>query len=154
MNKLRRKYNKGLKSFYALKSQYDSKAEISVMKHFKHHGHVTCYDHSWRVTKYSYLTAYMFNLDLEATFKGALFHDYYLYNRFEKVHLHGYHHGKVSLRNAEMLEEFNDKEKNIVLSHMFPLTDTIPKYSESWVVTVVDKLVSTGEYLKMDHPNR
>ena len=38
-------------------------------------------------------------------------------------------------------------EKDIIYSHMFPLIPTRPpKYLESWVVSLVDKVVATYEF--------
>ena len=37
-------------------------------------------------------------------------------------------------------------EADIIESHMFPIDIKIPKYLESWVVSVVDKVVSTYEF--------
>ena len=39
----------------------------------------------------------------------------------------------------------NDLEANIIKLHMFPLAGVMPKYKESWLVTLVDKSVAIYE---------
>ena len=39
-----------------------------------------------------------------------------------------------------------DIEKNIIWAHMFPIYVALPKYAESWVVTVTDKVVASYEF--------
>ena len=41
------------------------------------------------------------------------------------------------------------KEKDIIVSHMFPVAPTrVPKYLESWIVDLVDDFVSITEEVK------
>ena len=40
----------------------------------------------------------------------------------------------------------SDIEKNIIWAHMFPIYVALPKYAESWVVTVTDKVVASYEF--------
>ena len=46
------------------------------------------------------------------------------------------------------LEKFNvtAKEADIIRSHMFPINTTVPKYTESWIVSLYDKKVAIGEF--------
>ena len=38
-------------------------------------------------------------------------------------------------------------EKDIIITHMFPtLPHKIPKYLESWLVSIIDKIVATQEF--------
>ena len=39
------------------------------------------------------------------------------------------------------------KEKNIIISHMFPLGSIKPEYLESWIVSTIDKIVALDEYI-------
>lgn len=92
--------------------------------------------------------------------RGALLHDYFLYDWHDDDHrgiwhLHGFFHPGVALRNAMKEYDLTDREKNIIASHMWPLTLTrIPKYREAWVVTLADKYVSTIESLRIDKLRR
>ena len=55
-------------------------------------------------------------------------------------------HPKFACRNASSMFKLNNKEKDIIISHMFPVNYRIPKYAESWLVSFVDKGVATYEF--------
>lgn len=83
--------------------------------------------------------------------RGALLHDYFLYdwhNQLTPHHLHGFFHPGVALRNASMDVELTPIEHDIIKKHMFPLTLVPPKYLESWIVCWIDKKCSTRETLQ------
>ena len=65
-----------------------------------------------------------------------------------KRQMHGRYHPKAACKNAE--EDFNltDIERDIIKKHMFPLTLTPPKYRESVLVCLVDKVCSVYEIFK------
>ncbi|GAI99999.1 unnamed protein product, partial [marine sediment metagenome] len=48
------------------------------------------------------------------------------------------------LDNALKYFELNDKEKDIIKNHMFPIG--IPRSPEAWVATFVDKFLAMTEY--------
>ena len=52
---------------------------------------------------------------------------------------HAFTHSKTAFKNASMVFDLNDKEKDIVLKHMWPVTLRFPKYKESFIITLVDK---------------
>ncbi|MBN2286715.1 MAG: HD domain-containing protein [Tissierellales bacterium] len=125
--------------------------EFQKMKTIKHHDE-SVYDHVVDVAYHSYKMAYKRGLDWESTIRGALLHDFYLY-KFDKtprVRLpydalkHMIHHPIIALENATRLFELNRKEKDIIVSHMFPAR--IPKFKESWIVSYVDKYLAVYEY--------
>jgi uncharacterized protein len=43
--------------------------------------------------------------------------------------------------------KITEKEKDIIVKHMWPLTLIPPRYRESFVVTFVDKYLSSAEFL-------
>ena len=49
--------------------------------------------------------------------------------------------------NTQKYFNLSEKEIDIIKSHMFPLYTSIPKYAESWVVSTVDKIVGTFEFM-------
>lgn len=87
--------------------------------------------------------------------RGALLHDYFLYDWHDDAHrnvknLHGFYHPGVALKNAMREFTLTKREKNIIYTHMWPLTLThIPKYREAWLVTAADKYISTIESLRL-----
>ena len=66
----------------------------------------------------------------------------------EKLTLFSTGHPSIALNNANKYFDINEKEENIIASHMFPISKKIPKYTESWIVSIVDKFYSIGEFSK------
>ena len=123
-------------------------------KSFIQHGTTTLYQHCVSVAYRSNIIAVKFNLnvDMRSMIRGALLHDYYLYdwhNKDTRVRLHGFHHPRVACTNATRDFQLNPIEQDIIRKHMFPLTPKPPMHKESWVICVADKLCSTQETLKM-----
>lgn len=119
-------------------------------KRFTQHGSTSVYRHSVNVAYLSYRFAKRLhlNVDSRALIRGALLHDYFLYDWHVKSQnrpLHGFYHPGRALRNAEMDFELSDVERNIIKTHMFPLTFYLPKHKESVIVCLVDKWISTIE---------
>ena len=54
-------------------------------------------------------------------------------------------HPRRALENAQRLFSLTDREKNIILRHMWPLTVTPPKYREAYVIVMFDKYCSLME---------
>ena len=80
--------------------------------------------------------------------RGALLHDYFLYDWHQKDsshRLHGFRHPKTALGNAQRDYHLNWKEKNIIARHMFPLIPVPPQCREAWIVCLADKWCALGE---------
>ncbi|KFZ26589.1 MAG: hypothetical protein KQ78_01178 [Candidatus Izimaplasma bacterium HR2] len=123
---------------------------VQSMDQYIQHGEITCLDHCKNVSLKSYKVCKFLNLDYKSASRGALLHDFFLYDWHipgSHVGLHGFRHSKISLNNAEKHFELNKKEKDIILTHMWPLTLRFPKYKESFVVSIVDKFCSSKETL-------
>lgn len=118
---------------------------------FIQHGETTCLLHSVAVAYYSYKIAKFLKcwfLDHEGLIRGALLHDYFLYDWHipdPKNRFHGFKHPKKALKNAKKEFELTPMEEDIVKNHMFPLTPVIPKYKETLLVCTVDKICSIYE---------
>lgn len=112
----------------------------------KHHG-LNRYIHVMRVARNTYRISKFFKLDYISATRGALLHDYF--NDFEYINSKGLNkanlHPTIALNNSLREFNLNKKEENIIVSHMFPFGSTIPKYKESWLVSIIDKLVATYE---------
>ena len=90
------------------------------------HGSTTCYDHSVAVTLCSIRLAQKWGWDVDwrSLVRGALLHDYFLYNWREhnRDHkLHGFYHARKAMENAERDFGLNPVEANIIHRHMFPI---------------------------------
>lgn len=124
--------------------------------HNTQHGNITVMKHSLKVAYTSMWMnrRYNFNCNEKELVRGALLHDYFLYDWHDDDHrgvwhLHGFFHPGVALRNAMKDYELTEREQDIIKKHMWPLTVVPPKFKESWVVTCADKYVSTLESLRL-----
>lgn len=80
--------------------------------------------------------------------RAALLHDLFLYDWRTEQPIEGNHafvHPKIACETANTIIELNDVQKNIILSHMFPLGEK-PKSLEAWVVQYADKQSAILEY--------
>ena len=118
------------------------------VKDCKHHG-MTRLEHSLRVSYYSYKMAKKLKLNESATARGGLLHDFFLNEDLPpkkqkfRVVLHPY----VALHNACETFYVSEMEQDIIVNHMFPsLPHKVPKYLESWIVSLVDKVVAIYEF--------
>ena len=83
--------------------------------------------------------------------RGALLHDYFLYDwrDGEAGHdLHGFKHARRALLNAERDFELSAIAWDVIVKHMFPLNITPPRYRETVFVTVADKVCAVREFSK------
>lgn len=118
-------------------------------KNFVQHGNFSCYDHSVNVAEKSIEIAKMIPLriDEKSLVRGALLHDYFLYDwHTGGDKLHGLHHAARALENAEKDFDLGDIERDIIKRHMFPLNIRPPKYRESWIVCLADKICAANEF--------
>lgn len=112
-----------------------------------HHIGETVYEHTLRVSFDSYKIAKKFGWDYEAAAIGGILHDFYdkpwQTTKEKKPFLkkHGFVHAEQARKNAIKYfpEKINPKIEDIIKKHMFPLNKRLPKYKESWLITLVDK---------------
>ena len=128
--------------------------EVRLMATFVQHADVSCLDHCLRVAYLSYWLSERLNLsvDRRSLIRGALLHDFFLYDWHEKSGrkgLHGFTHPRTALENAEKAFRLNSREKDIILRHMWPLTPFPPRYRESYIVCLSDKFCSAAETLRL-----
>ncbi len=121
--------------------------KFNETKEIVHHG-LNRYDHSLRVSYYSYCIAKALRMNYKDTARGALLHDFFITDnncskndRIKSV----FKHPKHALENASKYFDLTDMEADIIRKHMFPLTILPPKYFESWLVDIVDDIVSVIE---------
>ena len=124
---------------------------VSSMDNIRHHDS-TRLNHMLKVSYKSYKIAKMLKLDYAEVARAGLLHDYYLESVYDqdkikdKVALYTINHPKQAVENARKMFGINDKEEDIIRTHMFPIDVKVPKYAESWIVSFVDKSVSTVEF--------
>jgi len=127
-----------------------SSNDFNKLDNIEHHG-ISRYDHSLKVSYYSYKVAKALRLDTKDVARAGLLHDFFLSNpnRTTKDRfISTFNHPKKAANNANKVFGINEKEEDIIKSHMFPINLTVPKYAESWVVNGVDKCVGAYEFYK------
>lgn len=133
------------KEFFEIIKDLINNPTVLQMKNYKQHYETSCYDHCLEVAYWSYLFCKKHNLDYIAVARASMLHDLFLYNwRHSSQNLKGLHafeHPKIALNNALNISNLTDKEQDIILKHMWPVTFfQFPKYKESYVITITDKL--------------
>jgi uncharacterized protein len=128
------------------------RGSFGKLKEYIAHSDITVYRHCVTVAIKSLEIAYAMHLkiDRKALVRGALLHDYYLYDWHEPNHKwHGFHHSKIAADNAKRDYDITQREYDIIKTHMFPLNiSKIPKSKEAWVIVLADKLVALRETMK------
>ena len=123
---------------------------MALEKGFIQHGNVSVYEHSLSVAVMCLrIKKYLpFKVNTRSLVRGALLHDYFLYDWHvaDKSHKwHGFRHARSSWKNARRDFVLNAVEENMILSHMFPLNLSVPKYRESVILCIADKICALSE---------
>ena len=129
--------------------------EFNQLKYITHHG-ITRFDHSMRVAYLSYKVTKLLRLNYKEVTEAALLHDFFLdevshESKVDRLRLHP----ECAVKNASKYFELSDMQKDIISTHMFPVTFTPPKYLESWIVDAVDDVAALYEgFYRMHHEFR
>ena len=119
----------------------------------QHREGFSCYHHSLLVSYVSFRFAALLGWRSSEAARGGLLHDLYLYNwKDRSLHTakdHLKNHAQQALENAESRFLLTAREKDIIVTHMFPLTHTFYHYKESFLVSTVDKLCAVAELLNI-----
>ncbi len=139
-----------LNEFYNIINPILKSNEFIKRKKYAHHGEISVYDHSLAVSILAYKIAKKFKLNYKDAAIGGLLHDFYRNpwqdNQIKKKFFqkHGFTHANDAYLNASYFypDYINKKIENIIKSHMFPLNKKLPKFKESWIVSLADKIIS------------
>ena len=103
--------------------------KFQKLKQETHHHTTTRFDHCLAVSYKSYLICKKLNLDYESVAKAALLHDFFFDEQFKNKSKGKklIKHYEKSLENAKKLSILNEKEENIIASHMFPIGGKTPR---------------------------
>lgn len=122
---------------------------VQKMKLYRQHYDTNCFDHCYNVAFYSYLICKKLNLDYISVSRAGMLHDLFLYDwrkkQPEHKRFHGFRHPRIALNNASKLFDLNEKEKDIILKHMWPITIIPPKYIKGYIITLTDKYCALEE---------
>lgn len=131
-------------------SAYVGDTRLKRMRRYVQHGDISTYEHCLLVAYYSFLWMRCLRIrcDEEELIRGALLHDYYLYDWHVKERWHrwhGFRHARFALLNAQRDFTLSEKEKEIIRKHMWPLTIIPPMCREAWIVNGADTFISLIE---------
>lgn len=128
-------------------------------RRYVQHGSFSVWRHSLNVAETSLVFSKIlpFRFSERALVRGALLHDYFLYDWHKKkvgvreltkfYQMHGFTHPAIAARNARRDFQIGKRENEIITKHMWPLTVVPPMCREAWVVTMADKYCSLMETL-------
>lgn len=122
-------------------------SEFRKLVFYKQHLKTTRFMHSLNVSYLSWLTARKFGWDESAAARAGLLHDFCLYDFKEKLpkgEFQPFYHPKVAARTSDERFQIYEKERQAILSHMFPL-GPLPRSREAWVISCMDKLCAVTE---------
>ena len=136
---------KNEEEFFRILKEVKKESRLQETDQHLQHGVTSVYRHSLAVAYFSCYLAEKMHLKVRTRemIRGALLHDYFLYDWHEKSkdhRLHGFTHPARAL----------PVEKDIIKRHMFPLTPVPPAYRESYLVCLADKICSSYETLHRD----
>jgi uncharacterized protein len=135
-----------------IKDIYEHDEFLKLKEH--HHHNSSIYEHVMEVSYFSYRACKFLKLDYRSAARGALLHDFFLYDwrnhdvpDLPEHKYHGVEHPKIALANSEKHFILNDIEKDSIIKHMWPLTLVPPKYKESFIVSFADKYLASKEFV-------
>lgn len=141
----------------------ETKGRFGLTRGFIQHGTMSVHAHVISVAHASLAMAGRLErlgirIDRASLIRGALLHDYFLYDWHDpdpSHRLHGFTHPFAALARAE--EDFEDltpRERNIISRHMFPLVPIPPTCREAWLVCLADKACALHETIAGRLPKR
>ena len=124
------------------------------LEKFVHHHHTTRLRHCLNVSYRNYKVCRLLGFDAKAAARAGLLHDFFFYERKNydrsitgKGHMSG--HPEIAFNNASEVFNITQKETDIILSHMWPLSVHMPHFRESVVIIIVDKYCALLEGLRI-----
>lgn len=145
---MRKKYD--YSEWYSIVEPIITSREYAKRRTFQHHGEVTVYTHSVKVSKLAYRMAKTIHADYKSAAIAGMLHDLYttpwqdITGKKPFFEQHGFIHAREALENSRRYypEYLNKKIENAILRHMFPLNITPPVHVVGYIITIADKAVS------------
>lgn len=125
--------------------------KVRSMKRYVQHGGITCLEHCLFVSYVSYRVSRKWGLNSRAAARGALLHDFFLYDWHTENPYglrHAFRHPQAALRNADRCFALTPLEREIIARHMWPLTFLPPRHPEALIVSLADKYCALTETVK------
>jgi len=134
--------NKNTQEFDEIIKNIVSNSKVQEMKKYRQHYETSTFDHCCMVSYYCYRVCKKLRLDYKSAARAGMLHDFFLYDwriKGERKGLHAFTHGKTACKNACELFDLSEKEKDMIIKHMWPVSPQIPKSTEGFILTIVDK---------------
>mgnify|MGYP005766812809 CR=1 FL=1 len=134
-----------LTEFFDIINDIISNKTVQEMKKYRQHCNTSCFKHCMQVAYFTFIACKALKLDYVSATRAAMIHDLFLYDwrkKYRDIELPGLHafvHPEIALKNANKIFDLNDKEKDVIRKHMWPVTFAFPRYRESYIVTIMDK---------------
>ncbi|MBQ1518576.1 MAG: HD domain-containing protein [Ruminococcus sp.] len=142
-----------LSSYYSCIADIIDSEELEKLKIIRHHISTTRFQHCLNVSYYSYIVCRKFRLNARSAARAGLLHDLFYYDRKEynsSRHKgqpkHSHMHSQIALENACEVTSISMLEKDMIEKHMWPMTRSMPKYKETYVITMIDKYCAVLEF--------
>lgn len=140
--------------FEELASPVVASARVGQMARYVQHGETSTLEHALAVAYLSLALARRLGLavDEPSLVRGAILHDYYLYDWHDHEAApdswHGFTHPGHALANAQRdFPDLTARERDLIAHHMFPLTPVPPRHVEGALVCLMDKVATVAEVL-------
>ncbi len=123
--------------------------EYLRLKDCRHHYSTSRYQHCINVAWYTFIWCKRLHLNYRSAARGAMLHDFFLYDWREGTQpIPGNHcevHPRIALANAERHFEVDPVMRDCILNHMWPTTANRPHTREGLIITLADKYCATME---------
>lgn len=122
--------------------------EFRAIENYRHHNHTNRLEHSIGVSYMAWRLSGRLGGNRRITARAGLLHDFCPYDFADRTvtrEHQAFYHPKAAVKNSREYFSVSNKELSIIRTHMFPV-GPFPRYRESWIVILADKLCTIAEY--------
>ena len=127
-------------------------AEFKKLNRYRQHYQTTRLMYSLNVSYRSWYIAQKSGWDASVAARAGLLHDFCVYDfrdKLPKGQIQAFYHPRVAAKTSEEYFALHEKERQAILSHMFPL-GPLPKSREAWVISCIDKFCAFAEFCRLN----
>ncbi len=137
--------------FLTITADIAGNEEYQKLKHFIHHHSTTRYQHCLNVAWYTYYWTKKLGLNYRSAARGAMLHDFYLYEghippKGSKMR-HSELHPRIALENTRKYFKTDPVMEDVIVHHMWPNAKDRPLTKEGYIITIADKYCASIELL-------
>ena len=147
--------------FYSMIGDILRSPRFRSMKRYRHHVRSNAYEHSLKVAYLCYCHHKRFGgrIPIEEFVRGALLHDYYLYDCHDPRRSYRGHlakHPAQAWRNAVRdYPKLTETQRDMIRHHMFPISPFCPpRTAAGWLVCFYDKVAAVSDRFGVRHRAR